>query len=345
MTTEKLPLIKLSGSPREIGLKHGTLLRDRIRATFNFYTETLNPNSSFDFESHGNAYLEAIREDTPAYAEEIEAIAEGAGMAPWQITVINARTEIFLRLNSEFFAGECTALFFKDVGLLGQTWDWMDRLEDLMVLLDVTRQDGHRFLTMVEPGMIGKIGLNSAGLGVALNILPGEPGKIAVPVHVMLRKVLDASSLDEVRMTLSQTTFASCFSNFMIGNELGEWCNLELDDKEIINVFFRGCPLHTNHYLGREINENIAQIPDSPERLKRAGELLKEVPVQSLDAMKRILDDRQGENNAINKRFFSVGPALVGTLCTIIMDLPNRTMHITKGNPRHNGFATYAVSA
>ena len=66
---------------------------------------------------------------------------------------------------------ECTTLAFKNQRILGQNWDWESDIEELAVILDIETEDGHRILTMTEPGMIGKIGMNNHGVGVGLNFM------------------------------------------------------------------------------------------------------------------------------------------------------------------------------
>ena len=99
-----------------------------------------------------------VSEYSAGYAEEIEGIAQGAAVDPLDIYALNARSEI-LALPAQ----ECTALCFPDARLLGQNWDWAQDLEELAVLMRIVRSDGHRILMLTEPGMIGKIGMNSAG--------------------------------------------------------------------------------------------------------------------------------------------------------------------------------------
>ena len=50
---------------------------------------------------------------------------------------------------------------------------------------------------ITEPGIIGKIGLNSSGLGVCLNILRINKRLDGVPVHIVLRAVLDATNIND----------------------------------------------------------------------------------------------------------------------------------------------------
>ena len=76
-----LHYIKVSGSPREIGLGHGQLRRDRIVSTREFYSRVIFFNKLNLFEDYGGNYLEMIRAFSSEYGEEIEAVAEGSGLA------------------------------------------------------------------------------------------------------------------------------------------------------------------------------------------------------------------------------------------------------------------------
>ena len=181
-----LPYLFLSGSPFEMGLTHGRHFKDRIKACFDFYTQSLCRSPSFDFPTWGQAYQKQVQEAFPALGEEMLGIAEGSGMAPWQIGVLNARTEIFLMVNAQRIS-ECTAIGFPKERLLGQNWDWMTACEPFMVLLEIQRPGGRKLLTMTEAGMLGKVGLNNRGLGVCLNILFGNHENIGVPIHPLLR--------------------------------------------------------------------------------------------------------------------------------------------------------------
>ena len=89
---------------------------------------------------------------------------------------LNARTEIMLsnakpNLMSSDGPNECTSLFCPTKGILAQNWDWDKTLESLMFVQKITRSDRHHLIQLTEPGILGKIGMNSAGLGVCLNIL------------------------------------------------------------------------------------------------------------------------------------------------------------------------------
>ena len=345
MTREILPVIKLEGSPEQIGLAHGQILRDRIHDCFAFYTRQLFKNPNFDFEKHGRLYLEAIGNFSPAFETEIRALARGAGMEPWQIAVLNARSEIFLQASAEFIH-QCTSLYFEEQKLLGQTWDWMSSCEDFMVLLDITLENGLRILTLSEAGIIGKIGFNSKGLGVCLNILFGKKPVDGVPIHILLRSVLESQSLEEARRTLNQASFG-CYSNMLIGDASGGWFDYEFAGKSLKEAFYSSKPpAHTNHYLASgEMNEDTPHLDNSVKRFDKARQLSGLCEEQTVEAMKKILTDPQGGEDAICKRHTPFFEGLEhGTICSLVMDLPKREMHITHGSPYHHNFIKHAMN-
>lgn len=76
--------------------------------------------------------------------------------------------------------------------MLAQNWDWHPDLAS-STLVWVVEHPGGRFATLTEAGMLGKIGLNDAGLGVGLNLLTttADGGAEGVPIHALLRAVLE----------------------------------------------------------------------------------------------------------------------------------------------------------
>lgn len=341
-----MEFIKLSGNPGEIGHQHGTQLKSKITKTWEFYSQVLFGNQLDIIEEYGYKYLNAIRAFSENYAIEIEAIAKSSGRLPWQIAALNARTEIFQVIMEKLGVGECTSLYFPGSRLLGQNWDWMEQLEPLFVLMQIEREDGLRILQMTEPGIIGKIGLNSKGIGVCLNITSGSSSPIAVPVHVMLRYVLDSSDVKEVARQF-QGMQRGAYSNILMADDKGCFVNMEFSGTVIEEVDFEsGIPLHTNHYLSsiRESRDNKKDIlyKNSLARFTRAQQLLENCKGdEGLGVFKSILLDAEDKNEPICAEYTSKMGFPIGTVCSIIMDLTNRTMHITAGNPKKNEYTRY----
>ena len=326
------PLLELSGTPKEIGLAHGKALQERIKKTIAFYKTIFKKEDTLILQQAAH-FQKVITKTFPQYAEEIEAIAEGAELDPLWIYALNARTEIL-----SFGTQECTVAYFKEGAILGENWDWAETLESLAVLLKITRPDGHTILMMTEPGIIGKIGLNSAGLGVTLNLLE-YPAKLdGVPIHVMLRAILDSSSLAEAQSVILRAPSGKA-SNVLLGDAEGNSLDVEFAGKDV----YRLNPpdplfVHTNHYLGPSFpkKENLAS---SYVRYERAAELSKELAGKTVAEMKQLLLDQENKELPICRPYLpSRYTSSVGTICSIVMDLPKREMHITKGSPLKHKF-------
>ncbi len=67
---------------------------------------------------------------------------------------------------------ECTSLATasSDTVWLAQNWDWCGTQREALCLVDAKTGSGLRYFTVTEAGMLAKIGLNSAGFAVTLNI-------------------------------------------------------------------------------------------------------------------------------------------------------------------------------
>ena len=191
------PVIKIQGAAEDRGRQHGTLLKERIHRTVEFYQKQFQLPEEQILRIAGQ-----FRKSTKAFREdlylEIEALARAAEVDPLWIYALNCRTEP-LNLNPM----ECTTLAFRKHSLIGQNWDWDSEMEELAVILEIEKEDGHRILTMTEPGMIGKIGMNHCGVGVCLNFMTIENYQpYGVPLHVLLRTILDSKSLNEAQFLI-----------------------------------------------------------------------------------------------------------------------------------------------
>ncbi len=339
-----MELIRLRGTPDEIGKQHGELLRARIGSTWEFYSQALFGNRIELLEELGSQYLGVIRAFSAEYADEIEAIASGAGLSSWQIAVLNARTEI-LHCLTALDVGECTAMYLPGTRILGQNWDWMRQLESLIVVLQIERADGHRILQMTEPGIIGKIGLNSKGLGVCLNIVLGQASPTAVPVHIMLRTILDSDTIDEALTRLSNAQ-GTC-SNILLADDQGRAVDLELAgmDSAVVD-YAEATPVHTNHYLSRlrERHSDVEALANSNARFSRASKLVEQLGSDAgAPELKSILKDTGDATHPICRRYVPSDGHMVGTVASVVMDLPARKLQVTKGHPGQSPYREFPL--
>lgn len=338
----KLEFIQLAGTHREIGLQHGQQLRERISKTADFYNAVLFQGQVDLIEKQGNLYLSQIDQFNQGLGSEIRGIAEGSDQPDWQIAALNARTEIYQKVNASP-KSECTAAFFPQTRLLGQNWDWMQPLEELIVVMQITRPDGHQILQMTEPGIIGKIGFNSKGLGVCLNILTGGANPPRVPVHVLLRSALESDSLEDFKTILERTPMGT-YSNILVADSKGEFLDVEICGDHSRYVDYRDGPIvHTNHFLSSYsdcTDEATNELFASSRQRFATGNNLYATANSDLDNFKLMLADEENAPHEICRAYRLVEGNILGTVASIIMDLQNQALHITAGkcseNPWHS---------
>ncbi|MFJ1826850.1 C45 family autoproteolytic acyltransferase/hydolase, partial [Streptomyces sp. NPDC088178] len=150
-----------------------------------------------------------------------------------------------------------------------QTWDWHIELSALWHTLEV-RGGRHDFVGLTEDGILGKIGVNSAGLALHFNILGHVRDSIGgIPVHVLAAIVLEeAGSVAEAVEIVRSAPLASSGS-FALFDET----DAVLLDLSPVGVFSmqpeQGMLVRTNHFLmpGPAADEKTwLHQPDSGER-------------------------------------------------------------------------------
>ncbi len=182
--------------PRERGRAFGEAWRDEIADTVAGYAElfALKAGAAVDLAALGREAHAAIAGWAPRLAEEIDGIAQGAGLPATHVAAINARTEILAGFGAPH-RGECsTAVFLAGAKPLAvQTWDWYDRFASNWLLWTIRLGDGRELQTLTEFGIVGKIAVNSTGLGVHFNLLRhrADRARIGVPVHVVARRAIE----------------------------------------------------------------------------------------------------------------------------------------------------------
>ncbi|MDB5995331.1 MAG: peptidase [Pseudomonas sp.] len=281
-------------NPQQRGRQIGERWAPQIQQTCALYLDFF---SQVDIDPQrvraiGEASLESLHTWSPLLAQELVATAEGAGLSLWQLAALNARTEILATMPADA-EGECSTAVFAPAGAevprTIQTWDWHDSLVPNGLLMQLQGSTGLQIKLFTEFGMLGKIGVNSAGLGLHFNILhhASDNGSAGVPVHAIARRVLEeARSVDEAiflarSARVSASTVLTVFSR-------QDWApraaSIELSPHATALVLptADGWLTHTNHFLAPELvpGERTADVGTTYQRLAH------------VDAQRNDMDDR-----------------------------------------------------
>ena len=237
------------------------------------------------------------------------------------------------------FDDGCTALSWKaeSGSFLAQNWDWQLEQQENLICLRIQQIAKPAIEMITEAGIIGKIGLNSAGVGVCLNAIRAKGVNLErLPCHLALRAALDSTSREAAVETLERAGVASS-SHVLVADNTGG-SGIECSHLDIIELPMsdKGIVTHTNHYLKRHpgVNEKV-QLPDSLFRIDRINELIKTCGTTTPrpNDIGLLLQDEENSPVAICRD--QTEKSTVATLFSIVMDLAERTAEVKMGRPSH----------
>ena len=354
------PELRAAGSAGDLGFAQGRAFATKIRANLDFYLDWLSLEGAFPPErllELARGFARPLETRFPDMLEEIDGVARGAGLSLDQVLLINARTDIMAAVRRESTLASipaCTGLALRGrvngepALALAQNWDWDPVLADAPVVLRLQPSHGPAIVTLVEAGMIGKIGFNEHRLGVCLNFLShledGQPGRFGVPIHCLLRAVLNCAEIGEAVVAV-ETSPRSASANFLLARYADgapEALDLEISPDAVASLIAEGGDLiHTNHYLDPELAVGCTsgRGPSTMNRMTRAEALAAELEPTMTDPVRRaqtILESRADLPYPIS-RHHNPDPSS-STLAGIVMDLTRNRFILTGGAPHLNNW-------
>ncbi|KIX08468.1 uncharacterized protein Z518_03124 [Rhinocladiella mackenziei CBS 650.93] len=332
--------IRCSGTAYEIGLKHGRTAKEEVRRSVGFYESLFQQNVGYSWpevRDVATKFLPFLQKSFPDYVNEMKGVAEGAGVMFDTILAMNARTEIAYGIVND----GCTALAVRtqEHTFLGQNWDWKSGQSPNMLTLHIEQPGKPTIHMITEAGIIGKIGLNSYGVGVTLNAVGAKGihfGKI--PCHLALRTVLNCTSREAAEKTLRKFGVASaCHITIADANTGAIGIECTAFDMVEIPMDANGVCAHSNHMIRSHEVEGISLVVDSQFRLQRIQELIRNVGVLTLESFACIFMDEENYPGAINRAFSVNDPTGSETLFSVAMDLNQGFGQVKTGRPTSDG--------
>ncbi len=351
---ESLKTIEIEGMPYDRGRQYGLGAAEPIRQNAEIYRQLLAHHTGQDQEAitkAAQAFGPLLETHAPDILEEMRGIADGAGCDLLDVLLINARSELMAN------ADECTALAagpeVTDGGqvILAQNWDWYTSVQPEPILLRIRQPRKPEILTLVEAGQVGKIGMNSTGLGVCLNFLGHADRGPGLPVHVILRQMLDCPHLGAATREAYRVPRGGA-ANILVAHSRGELLDLELTATDIDYLYGdTGWLVHTNHFESPRLRGGDTGICSSMSTLARAARarrLLSTAAGQRqvrVETIESILTDHAYGAYAICRHADSREPALeqTATRASVIMDLSERTMYVAAGQPCQRELQTFTL--
>jgi isopenicillin-N N-acyltransferase-like protein len=282
-----IPFLAVAGTHREAGRQVGAATAGVLREAVAF-DAALPPGRSRDAQlALAARYRDATLAATPWLVDEIDGVAEGAGVDPLALFAASIEEIWAVRpsqaTSGAMVDGRCSDL----VAAPPATSDghvWVAHNNDLSPASEASvvaiewRVPGEPVVFSLGIGPWISVGWNSAGLSLTGNELSPNDERVGVPRLLMVREQLTARTLDEaVAMTLRPDRASSY--NTVLAHRDGRVVNVEgsATDAELTTPSRAGTLAHTNHYACDRMlryEADPAYAARSAVRLGRALELL-----------------------------------------------------------------------
>ena len=350
----KMPLIKLSGTPTDVGQGWGKSMANNMH-------QGLNRILSVVHDVHGTSRTEALsftmklwpaaRQFDPELEPFVRALAKGAEMGLEEAWATRCGLEL-LFVNTGL-AAMCTTLAgtgpatADGQAIMGQNIDWFT--DTPIALVHITRSDGLRQLVLPLLGL-GEYTLNSAGLGCCLNgvsaMQPHLQPKISMGAY--LPRAMRQTDITKARRLLEQACRG--IEAVTLADAQGGLLCVEstLDEYEVLKPS-GGFLTHANNYrTSRFQSVDGCQMifPDSQARTARMDELAAGLAGKlNPKTLGHALADHQGYPNSICRHPDPAVPQglQAESLGSFIMMPSQGAMLVAAGNPCTHEYVRYDV--
>jgi hypothetical protein len=255
-----------------IGRHGGSAARDAAFNTAQF--QALRPWLGSD---RLNALKAATAREFPRHMQELEGIADGAGLALDEIFLWNCRGDLRDLDPALDDAGCTTVMLPGETAVIGHNEDGGEALAGLCFLCDVAPDEGPGFTAFCYPGMLPghAFGVNRLGLVQTINNIRPHDLTVGVPRHVIARAVLDCGDLDAAVALLQRSDRAAGFHHALGQAGDSRLLSVEAPASGCTVVEVQHPMAHANHLVG-EVYGGLAQDcqPSSDARQERADALI-----------------------------------------------------------------------
>jgi isopenicillin-N N-acyltransferase like protein len=351
-------VLEVSGSASDRGYKYGAhhaaLIRRLLNSHYNFYSTYLN-TSRDEALKWASKYIPPTREYSESVADEIEGVAEGAGLKLEEVMLIAAFNEVFYPK----LAKACTSFAVRNgatsdgLTYVGQNNDegidpWLDG--DCTTLTRFIQTDAPNALIYTYAGAPAMMGINSEGLSVCLNALGFDEPELGVPMLCVVREVMNQRDIEGAVEAVGRAKRAFAI-NFMMGSPKGI-ANIETNPLKVETTRAGDVLYHANHYLfcpveGFSEMKSPEYMANSTFRCERMKALIEENEGKlDLSILEGILRDHENRPNMIcahvnekrTKAHWS------RTLDGMIYIPEKREAWISHGNPCESEFVRYTIA-
>ena len=376
MNTADIPVVELSGTPRQRGQAYGEAVKLLIATVVERWKSDLGNfgggrahRESLCVDNYLNAffaqtnYLPAIERWSSDLLDEVKGIAEAANQDFHTLLALQLMDEewIFgLGRNQDKPISKCTAFGLsnqdKGISYAGQNMDIPSWTEGSQVLLRVMPENGEpEALVFSIAGHIGLNGMNISPLGVTCNTMAQLNYAVdGLPVSFIMRSILARHNIDDAAQFLHMVKHASG-QNYILSSDNGMRC-FECSGSRVVEYVpsaTQGRVFHTNHPLvnsdqsdllppAKRINrDTVARLNSISHRL---GEMSKAMDLEDIKAALSAHDDPENPvSRSINPN--NIKSSIGYTAGSSIYEFGvTPKLHLAPGPPCKTDFQTFIFS-
>jgi isopenicillin-N N-acyltransferase like protein len=367
-----LLVVDLPAAPHGAGLEHGRQAGALIAANVAVYFDRFQREAQLSVDEVRNRarrYLQVVEEREPTYVENMRGISESSKLPLVDLAVLNMRYELIYSQYSAInqgkavhVAGGCTAFAVTPEASadghlwLGQNWDWFPEVRGLV--MRVRRDDGLTVSAFTEAGIVGgKIGMNSAGLGLVINGLLSNRddwARLYLPFHVRTWRMLHSASLADAVAVVTRED-RSCSANFLLGQANGHAEVVDLEAAPHATCTLRptgGVLAHTNHFYDPEaldiwqpLDEETTSTYNRAARMRHLLDAGRRAGTLHATGLMDILRDHTGYPDSICRHPNPTFPdeERLETVVSVLEDLTARRMYVAAGPPCRSSYQEIAL--
>jgi len=352
-----IPIIDIAGSAGERGRAHGHALAEAVDRFYECWMNAASsgprPIAERDAVAFALGLLPESRSQAPDLVEEIEGIAEGAGVPFEKVWFLNCFDEAagYWLYRNRNLGRACTT--FAATGhsttdgttYTGQSWDINEWYESILLRI-APGDDEPGALIYTHPGVVGGMGMNTNGIALVWNSLQSTDQHGGVPVPFLVRLALRQSKLSDAITACLRPVRAIGF-NFILGASFGA-TNIEASASRQHATYIARHFAHGNHYEAQELlalEGNPAFEGSSFVRAGRMRQLLDEAAGHiDLETCKQLLQDHANYPGSICAHLDPPGYPYM-TKAAVVFVPAEGAMWVTAGPPCGEPFVEHRVAA
>lgn len=356
MRTLRLPA---AATPFERGAFHGRAFAREIAEIAAIRSELAQSQGLFRSDAEllavAERHLPVLEGFDRALHQELLGIAEGAGLPPARVVVLNHYTDLKdldparvlvspgapRRAHDPERDDECSAIAAgtREGAILGQTWDMHGSALPYVMRLHVPPWEGRPEAWLLSiTGCLGMAGMNAAGVGITINNLKSTDARVGLVWPALVRRVLAETSAEAGRDVVLAAPLGSghhyaiadarrAFGIETSGRLAEVWSELDVSRP---GAAFH----HENHCVGTEVAKVSTISPTSTtlERAERLEASLRARPIESAADLWARLGSHEGHPRGVCTHLANeASPHAMLTCAGVLMNLTTKQMWAAPG--------------